>query len=536
MKRKIGFIIIVLLINLIFLFLYYENAKKENQIPEKENIYSINVNDAGAIGDGKADDTKIIQKAINQVSPGGNIILDSGSTYRITDTIIIEKDISIISHGKKKAAFLMDNNEGNKPILNFNGEVKHNIKDITSTFKQRDISIPMFKKNGIRAGDLILIESDTPWYFDPRTGTENLHKGELHRISGVTNTKILLEEALWDSYLSKYEDINVKIIRPIQVNIKNINLLRSESNNRTIGLRIKYCSNCVIDNTSVKNSSALGIHIVSSYRTSIEDSTIEGANDKNSGYGIQSYGSSFSLIRDNVIFGSRRGVDISGLYPDHYSIVEFNSVFGGGKNKIGQAYLIEDTQYGIGTHSTANFTTFRGNILGNLNYGINIRSANTSIEQNHFMGYIKGSCIILSNGRNVIIKENRTTSGKNLPNFADMTQLPTNIKEFKASTFLAIKRSFEIDSGFIKITNNSVDISSELIKILDSPDSKLSSFNQLNIEGNRIKLLDNKNGKSNFFLINSDFPLFNNSTTIKGNKVTDMMGNIQDFRYKNFKP
>ena len=221
----------ILLIVLFFsVFLFMNNDEKQKKMNESDKpmeknevvtkLTSIYVDDFGAIGDGKSDDTKAIQNAVDSVVNGGSVIFDSEKKYRITDTINITKDITIISNNQKNATIFMDNNKNKKPALNFTGKVKYTTTIDSPAVKTRDNKIAIKDINNLQTGDLLLIESDTPWYFEPRTGTENLHKGELHRVNSIKDQEALLEEIIWGSYNSKTEKVTVSIIEPIKITLK----------------------------------------------------------------------------------------------------------------------------------------------------------------------------------------------------------------------------------------------------------------------------------------------------------------------------
>jgi polygalacturonase len=463
----------------------------------------IKVEDFGAKGDGEKDDTESIQKAIEYLKDKeGTLLFDSNKKYRITSPLFIQSNITITSTGESKPIIFMDNSEGNLPAIYFKGR-KIDDTSLKNTAKIGDQKLSLKGNTHVNENDLILIESNTPWYYDPRTGTENLHKGELHRTIGSNNSNLILENTLWDSYNVKFEDVSVRVIKPIKIKIDNIAIERNNSINRTIGVKAEYCNECELSNLTINNSVSIGIQIVSSYNTIVENSVIRGANDTNSGYGIQSYGSSFSMIRNNIIKESRRGIDISGSYADNHSIVEYNKVYGGGKNKSGLNYITEDTQYGVGSHSTANGTVFRGNKLFNLNYGINIRSKNASIIQNKFIGLMKGSCILLAYGENVKIYNNSTVpvTKKNF-----IGEFPnSNNNNYTANTFIKLKETFVLNRGEISILNNKpININENFINVLKDSSVNKTFINKLVIKGNRVEFL--KSNKYSYFAY-SEFPL-----------------------------
>ncbi|BBI31794.1 glycosyl hydrolase family 28-related protein [Cohnella abietis] len=88
----------------------------------------INVKDSPykAVGDGKADDTKAIQKAIDAAGLGGNVSIPKGN-YRITDTLNIGfyPGLSIDGENWEGTVILMD--ASNRPIFRFNKQDTHTV-------------------------------------------------------------------------------------------------------------------------------------------------------------------------------------------------------------------------------------------------------------------------------------------------------------------------------------------------------------------------------------------------------------------------
>ena len=180
---------------------------------------------------------------------------------------------------------------------------------------------------------------------------------------------------------------------------------------------------------------------------------------------------------------------------------------------------MEALQYGVGSHSTANNTIFRGNIIGNVNYGINIRSQNVEVSHNQFFGNFRSANILLAYGKNVIIKENKTITNINKPElFAKDYKLPSKIDNATVSAFLHITQTYNFDEGSIIIKNNQVkNISHDFIKFIKGKNADKKVVNHLEIEDNAIEYL--KGNKLKQYFINSYFPLSGNKTKITGNKI-----------------
>jgi hypothetical protein len=102
------------------------HIKYQYMYKECENM--INIQDAPfkAVGDGKTDDTRAIQKAIDVAGTGGRVYIPSGS-YRITDTLNIGFYPGLFIGGEswESSALIMD--ADNKPIFRFSIQDTHSI-------------------------------------------------------------------------------------------------------------------------------------------------------------------------------------------------------------------------------------------------------------------------------------------------------------------------------------------------------------------------------------------------------------------------
>ncbi|MFE4028330.1 glycosyl hydrolase family 28-related protein [Priestia sp. YIM B13551] len=125
---------------------YKNNEQEENT---KLNELAINVKNSpfNAKGDGKQDDTKAIQGAINHASEmGGGSVLLPLSTYKITSTLYVPDNIALIglSHGKKGSII---QNEGNGfAIQTTGGHKRVNVENVRIELNGRN--------NGIHLGNV----------------------------------------------------------------------------------------------------------------------------------------------------------------------------------------------------------------------------------------------------------------------------------------------------------------------------------------------------------------------------------------------
>ena len=263
--KRSSLILILAFCSFLLLNIFLQNST--HKLKEESTDIHIQTNTPeqfGAKGDGITDDTKAIQKAIDSLSnSAGTLYLTAGKVYRTTDTIKSNSDINIVSTDSNlKSTIFLDSIDRTKPVLDFTGTVKYTQSIKNKELNAQDTVIELQHSNEIDINDLLLIESNQPWYYDSRIGNGDLHKGELHRIRGITESSgILLDHPIWGHY-SKNEKIKVSIIKPIISTIKGIIIERPQSSNNTIGIKLKYCMDCTIENVEVKNSTNIGIFLV----------------------------------------------------------------------------------------------------------------------------------------------------------------------------------------------------------------------------------------------------------------------------------
>lgn len=62
---------------------------------------SVSARDFGAVGDGVADDTAAIRKALDSVAPGGGIVNLPAGAYRITDSLKVPQGVTLLGEGAR---------------------------------------------------------------------------------------------------------------------------------------------------------------------------------------------------------------------------------------------------------------------------------------------------------------------------------------------------------------------------------------------------------------------------------------------------
>jgi len=291
-------------------------------------------------------------------------------------------------------------------------------------------------------------------------------KGELHLVRGISGQTIDIDAQFGDGYAvvtdtygSALEAVTVNFYNPITVKVDNLYIQRPQTvNANSFGIRLIYGLNCEITRCRVDYATATGIAISTSYNTLIERCETNHANDTTTGYGSQSTNVWRSIYRLNKAYNCRRGIDISGTTPSYHCLLESNTVFGGGAQEDGQLYTPEGTveNFGMGSHGTASGTVYRGNLIGNVSRGINIRGRDETIIANKFFGEFTLCAIDVSHGANLAVLENEYNNGFNQGGQAaqveDDSFVLANINNFQAQYFVRLQSTYEF--GYTSIRNN----------------------------------------------------------------------------------
>ncbi|WML58605.1 hypothetical protein [Neobacillus sp. PS2-9] len=410
-QKKRKKIIIFLLTTLVICVLIYMALKNPttndvepkrkahiNHTVQKPNNITQTPEQYGANGFDKKPDTAALQKAINN---GDTVMLKSSARYIIDKTLVIDHSIKIKTDGNHAAAILQ---KEKKSALVFDNKSTVNTY-VTSYIPKNQPFVVLASTKGIQPGDLLELKSSKLWYWDDRG---YLTKGELHKVIKLDGNKVYLERPIVENYLvGNGELVSVTAYPNVSFTLDNISFLHSKPYN-TVMLQVNFASNAQLDRISVTNSKRIGILLNNTYQTKVSHANIDlgTTKDIDTGYGIQDFGGSGTLITDSQFRRVRRGVDFSGNIPSRYGIVQNSKAIGYKKGSLASG------NSGFGTHSTAEYITFKNNYIENFNYAFLVRGREITVEDNILRGF-SSNFIAVSYGDQVRVINNKYLSVQN---------------------------------------------------------------------------------------------------------------------------
>jgi hypothetical protein len=403
----------------------------------------------GANGFDDQPDTAALQKAIDN---SDIVILKSGAIYKIYRPLVSRDSIRLES----------DNQSGIKPVIlqmnQHNAFIVDNIAvastKVIEPIKKNDPYITLADTSRLKPGDLLHLLSNKLWDWENRG---YLKKGELLKITKIDGNNVYLDRTASDDYtLSDGEEVTVRAYPEVSVNISNIAFSHPKLFQTTM-IKLNQTSQAKLENVSIRNSQQVGLYLNRTYQTEVKHAEIElgTSGDINTGYGIQDYGGTGTVITDSVFKRVRRGVDFSGVTPSRFGTVTNSKAYGYEQGTLAGG------NSGFGTHSTAEEITFTNNYIENFNYAFLSRGNNIFIRDNQLEGFSRNFAAI-SYGGHVEVKNNayKSKQGSQLTSFIKL---------------------FDTYSGSINVSGNTSNR-------LNGPfiDGNLGRLNSAQVNGNHI--------------------------------------------------
>ncbi len=242
-------------------------------------------------------------------------------------------------------------------------------------------------------GDILHIQSNTPWYQDDRGES---FTGELTSIKSVSAQSITIADATNDSYAIPAEMVSIEVFSAPRVTLLDIGIESANSTDSGKGVTLNYCRDILIKNTVVSNARTQGVRIFKCYKGDIEGGSVTGSNAVATGYGSQCSNSTHINYRKVEFSGCRRGIDFSGFTPSRFCGA-YNCVnIGGGKQSTGESYwnandviagnpVIRNS--GFGNHGPSEYCNTISCITANIHTPYLDRGRSSTIDDNiHYGG------------------------------------------------------------------------------------------------------------------------------------------------------
>ena len=432
-------------------------------------------NNAGPVGTGLfhtsdyANDADCIQEALDYSKSGDTITLIEGDYY-VTSRIYEQgKSLNIV--GKGNVTIHLNTAEGEWNGIVLLGNVI-GTPALSSSSSAGSNQVTLKSASSVKAGDFIKIYKNTQWcpldYPDQKTG-------EMYEVKSVSGNTLTLTETLLRDYSS---GDSTEISRPIEVNIKNINIIDSGATTTHEGLVLALCKNGIVEDCTVKDSGFSSMSLYSCYNITVRKNKIYNSILPGSGYGVAIWsGSAYISVIDNYIENCRHAITCNTderISLDRNVYVANNELHGasiGGSNVVdAHACTIDMTVSGNTIYPCykdpafadgARISTFENNkVYGGLAAVCRRGSVNdgTHIVQDN---YIEDTLVYdgLNNGigDTLIIKNNIQKGGNYGINFADNESFKNLIisdNEFSNLSYQGYYQKFLLSGVNLNISNN----------------------------------------------------------------------------------
>lgn len=325
-KIIIGLIIILILS---FIYFFYNKPYEQTYIISKGEMGNIMaINESNSKVEFSGTDISYILASINNVITNKGIIKIKEGIYIPSTSVTFTKNIKLKAEGN--VVFSWSNSSGEFLFIFTGLEVGKSL--ITKNVKENTNIITLNKETmnnwNIMSGDLVLIYDNMIWnpiYPEWKTG-------ELHKISSISKSSIWNNITITDGLINPYTVIekgNVKLIRPITVEVNGITIEGPGNISICRGIYLRYNKNSVIRDGKFQKCGKEEIVIGDSYKVTVENNKI-GDNIYNGfGYGVVvADTSAYTNITKNYFYNCRHCVTIGGieeLGQAREALVSFNT-------------------------------------------------------------------------------------------------------------------------------------------------------------------------------------------------------------------
>lgn len=242
-----------------------------------------NFSDNGGKGDGKSDDSPALNKLIDTVPDGAQVVFSQGD-YVFDSPIVANKSIKLVGFGK--ARFVIGNKEMIEMLKVGDKANEGSLVAISADVGKGSEFINVSSVTGVNIGDYILLQSDER--ITPIESPSDWRKGEILRVRGVSAGRIDFYSRTYDSY-SQASNGGYKKVNMIQgVTIENIEFYNPYPNQTfCMFLQILNAVGVTVDNVKMTGGDMAGLTLWNVVRGNVSNVRCEDFvnNDVDNRYG-----------------------------------------------------------------------------------------------------------------------------------------------------------------------------------------------------------------------------------------------------------
>lgn len=325
----------------------------------------------GADTTGASDSATQMQSAVDSLTSGTVDIKDF--SWRWESTITLDDNIEIDGYG---CTIDFSNADNADYMIHILGSQDDTPRSLTANALVEESSVSVASASSyFSTGDWTILRDNGVWDLQSSGKV-----GEwVYVLSADTTTVTLGDTLLYSYYTSDAAVLDVMTLKK-NITIKGIKATGSGSGGGQYGILAQWCQDIkVIDCELIDfETNALGFYRVA--ELSAINNIIRNSSGASNGYGIQCNGCVNGLVSNNRVENCRSGMDMgAALLPSRFITYSENFISG-------------CKDYGIETHSTADYITIDGNQItsgrsdGTLQHGIRVAGVNPTICNNTIVG------------------------------------------------------------------------------------------------------------------------------------------------------
>ena len=282
-------------------------------IKNYKNLIYTSVKDFAVVGDGVADDTANIQKALDS---GKKVIFFPEGTYKISDTLTVPKGVSIKGAGKEKTIFdatAMDYSTiSDNKIIKTSPATFTAIASLNSNISLHDRTFTLASAPSLVQGDIVLIHNPTNSSWSSWRTYYNA--GEYVKVAFVNGATITIDGSFVDNYATGDVNIYKVDMESCEMSGFTIDCNPDDDGQSIRGLFIDTGTEVIVRDVEVHKAPYTGITISRCYSFTVENCLgTDNYEDEFGGeYGLTIGNSQNGRVANNYFVSNRHGITTGG--------------------------------------------------------------------------------------------------------------------------------------------------------------------------------------------------------------------------------